>query len=29
MVDTVIMREAAFLYALLRLADAMKIRGWH
>jgi glutamate dehydrogenase/leucine dehydrogenase len=23
------MREAAFMYALLRLADTMKIRGWY
>jgi glutamate dehydrogenase len=27
--DDITMREAAYLYALLRLADAMKIRGWY
>ncbi len=27
--EDVTMREAAFLYALLRLADAMKMRGWY
>lgn len=26
--DTVTMREAAFMYALQRLAEAMKVRGW-
>jgi glutamate dehydrogenase len=27
--EAVTMREAAFLYALYRLADAMKVRGWY
>ncbi|MBS4021665.1 MAG: Glu/Leu/Phe/Val dehydrogenase [Dethiobacter sp.] len=27
--DNTTMREAAFLYALRRLADAMKVRGWY